>query len=173
MKDWIKYICAVDIITFATGSIAWQARSTSSSVIWKLLLFFTCSLRSCKLILPLLQSSIWPNKGTNTMKSYLWGTESLKKVKPKLYLPTASQGELHKQCTNKSIVRTQINQSITSHHQTVQNLALVVLSVQFIIHQWTQYDSPINLFWNEHSPTQPYTCTRQDCYGIVPTTTSS
>ena len=147
MTDWIKYMCAVDIITFATRSTACQARSTSSSVNWKLLLFCTCSLPSCKLILPLLQSSIWPNKGTNTMKSYLWGTESLKKVKPKLYLPTASQGELHKQCTNKSIVITQINQSITSHHQTVQNLALVVLSVQFIIHQWTQLDSPIHLFF--------------------------
>ena len=146
MTDWIKYMCVVDIITFATRSTAWQARSTCSSVNWKLLLFFTCSLRSCKLILRLVQSSIWPNKGTNTMKSYLWGTESLKKVKPKLYLPTASQGELHKQCT-KSIVRTQINQSITSHHQTVQNLALVVLSVQFIIHQWTQLDSPIHLFF--------------------------
>jgi hypothetical protein len=39
-----KMTCVVDIMEFATGSTALEARSTSSSVSWKPLPFSTCGL---------------------------------------------------------------------------------------------------------------------------------
>lgn len=93
-----KITCAVDIMEFAIGSTAREARSTSSSVNWKLLPLSTCGLLpNCMFIwlfVPIIHMDQKRKKNQITDEPYLWGTESLKNAKPNIITPRWQKVEI-------------------------------------------------------------------------------
>ena len=106
-------------------------------------------------------SIIHMNKyNTYMMKSYLWETESFKKANQynSSYLWEPMVNHRNSVPTTMKSYLWEPEYYITSPIST--ELALVVLSLQFIIHQWTQYDSPINIFLKQrqsHTTLHSYT----------------